>query len=148
MGLVHVDLQVANPADPRRSVTVRCLVDSGALYSVVPRTDLRRLGIAPYAAETFSLADGSEIRRKIGGALFRLGRRRGVAPVIFGERGDSALLGTTSLEAMGLMLDPIRRELRPTRLVLAQGVPAETGGQSTVGNTWRAGRDLNPRSDP
>ncbi len=80
---------------------------------MVPGALLRRLGIASHSTKTFALADGTEIRRKVGGAFFQLGRQRGVAPVIFGERGDSASLGTTSLEAMGLMLDPIRRELRP-----------------------------------
>lgn len=113
MGVTHVDVRVANPADPRRSVRVRCLVDSGAVYSLVPSHTLRELGIAPYETQAFTLADGTEIRRRVGGALFALGRQRGVAPVIFGQRGDSPLLGTTSLEAMRLMLDPLRRELLP-----------------------------------
>jgi hypothetical protein len=38
--------------------------------------------------------------------------------VIFGEKGDSTFLGTASLEALGLFLDPIRRELRPLPMVL------------------------------
>lgn len=43
---------------------------------------------------------------------------RAASPVIFGERGDSTLLGTVSLEALGFVLDPIRRELRPLPMVL------------------------------
>ena len=113
MGVTHVAVRVANPADPRRNLRVRCLVDSGAVYSLVPTSTLRKLGIAPYETQAFTLADGTEIRRKVGGALFALGRQRGGAPVIFGDRGDSSLLGTTALEAMRLMLDPIRRELLP-----------------------------------
>jgi hypothetical protein len=42
-----------------------------------------------------------------------------VADVIFGEEADSALLGATTLEALGLSLDPIRRELEPLPLILA-----------------------------
>jgi hypothetical protein len=38
--------------------------------------------------------------------------------VIFGEEGDATLLGALSLEALGLSLDPIRRELEPMDLVL------------------------------
>lgn len=45
MDLTHVTARVANPANPRRVATVRFLVDSGAIYSVVPGTLLRRLGI-------------------------------------------------------------------------------------------------------
>jgi hypothetical protein len=32
---------------------------------------------------------------------------RGASPVIFGERGDSTLLGAVTLEALGVILDPI-----------------------------------------
>jgi hypothetical protein len=38
---------------------------------------------------------------------------------IFGEKTDSTLLGTVFLEALGLALDPMKRELRPLPMVLA-----------------------------
>ena len=41
------------------------------------------------------------------------------APVIFGEK-DVFLLGATTLEALGMLLDPIRRELKPLPMVLMQ----------------------------
>ena len=40
------------------------------------------------------------------------------ADVIFGEDGDSNLMGATTLQALGLVLDPLRRELRPLPMVL------------------------------
>jgi hypothetical protein len=39
------------------------------------------------------------------------------APVVFGDKGIF-LLGATTIEAFGLILDPIRRELRPLPMVL------------------------------
>jgi len=39
-------------------------------------------------------------------------------PVIFGEERDSCLLGMVSLEALGYILDPLRRQLRPLPMVL------------------------------
>jgi hypothetical protein len=42
----------------------------------------------------------------------------GVADVIFGEEGDATLLGALTLEALGLAIDPIRRELTPVTLLL------------------------------
>jgi len=39
--------------------------------------------------------------------------------VIFGEKGDSVLVGSVSLEVLGLMLDPFKRELRPLPMLLA-----------------------------
>ena len=37
-------------------------------------------------------------------------------PVIFGEPGDAVLLGVVALEILGLVFDPLRRELRPAVL--------------------------------
>jgi predicted aspartyl protease len=93
-------------------------VDSGAVYSVVPGATLRRLGIQPHGSRSFILADGTEIKRKMGDAIFRVGRDSGTSPVIFGEKGDASLLGMVSLESLGLMLDPMKRELRPLPMVL------------------------------
>jgi hypothetical protein len=52
----------------------------------------------------------------------RLDGRQGASPVIFGEKGDHALLGAVTLESLGVLLDPLRRELRPLPLVLAAGI--------------------------
>ena len=95
------------------------MVDSGAVYSVVPTAVLRSVGIEPYATETFSLANGSRVKRKIGAALFEIEGRKGPSPVIFGRRGDVPLLGAVTLEATGLSLDPLRRRLRPLKLMIA-----------------------------
>lgn len=119
MGLTHVKLNIANPARPKRSIELSFLVDSGAIYSVIPSALLRKLGVRPHSKREFTLADGTEITRKIGDVLFRLDGRQGAAPVIFGEREDSVLLGVISLEALGMMLDPMKRELRPLPMVLA-----------------------------
>ncbi len=118
MGLTFIQATVRNPANPKRSARLKFLVDSGALYSVVPAATLRRLGIKPHSTRTFILADGTEIERKIGDATFVLDGVRGASPVIFGEAGDSTLLGTVSLESLGLSLDPIKRVLRPLPMVL------------------------------
>jgi aspartyl protease family protein len=118
-GLTTLTVEVGNPSAPEATEKVDLLVDSGAIYSVVPQPVLERLGIKPLATEEYRLADGSKITRKKGGALFRYGGRVGVADVIFGEPGDSQLLGALTLEALGLSLDPVRRELKPLPLILA-----------------------------
>jgi hypothetical protein len=80
---------------------------------------LRKLGVKPHSKRTFILADGSEITREIGDASFRMDGRQGASPVIFGEEDDSLLLDSVSLKTMGVMLDPMKRELRPLPMVLA-----------------------------
>ena len=45
-------------------------------------------------------------------------KKKGAAPVIFGEEGDEPLLGATTLESLGLVLDPFKRRLIPMRMLL------------------------------
>jgi clan AA aspartic protease len=119
MGLTVLELEVGNPANPDITEKVEFLIDSGAIYPVVPTPVLERLGIRPLAEQTFRLADGSKIIRKKGVAIFKYGEQIGGANVIFGEEGDYVLLGALTLEALGLALDPLRRELRPLPMILA-----------------------------
>jgi clan AA aspartic protease len=122
MGLTTLEIEVGNPANPQGTEKVEFLIDSGAIYSVVPTPILERLGIQPLTAQEFRLADGTKITRKKGIALFKFGDRIGGADVIFGEEGDSVLLGAFTLEALGLSLDPLRRELKPLPMILASVV--------------------------
>ena len=103
----------------RRKATVNLLIDSGAVYSLVPAATLRKLGTRSHRTVDFSLADGTTISRKVGDAYFEFQGEGGAAPVIFGEAGDKPLLGATTLESIGLMLDPFKRRLIPRRMMLA-----------------------------
>jgi predicted aspartyl protease len=120
MGLTFLEIEVGNPANPRVTKPVEFLVDSGVIYSVVPASVLRKLGIKPLTKEEFILANGEKIVRKKGIALFRYAGKVGGADVIFGEPKDSTLLGALTLEALGLMLDPLKRELKPLPMILAR----------------------------
>ncbi len=120
--LTVLKLEVGNPSVPETRIELEFLIDSGAIYSVVPLDVLRRLGIQPLTTQEFRLADGSTIRRRKGIALFKYGDRIGGADVIFGEEGDALLLGAFTLEALGLALDPLRRDLKPLPMILS-GAP-------------------------
>ena len=113
MGLTTVKANVANPVSPDRRVSVEFLVDSGAMYTLVSREVLEGLGIEPHSRREFVLANGEVVARDIGTAVFEYRGQRGDSLVIFGEEGDSPLLGATTVEGFGLILDPFRRELKP-----------------------------------
>ena len=119
MGLTFLKIGVANPSAPGKMESLDFLIDSGAIYSVVPAQVLNKLSIKPVTEQEFRLADGSTIVRKKGVALFRYGDRVGGSDVIFGEEGDSLLLGAFTLESLGLALDPLKRELKPLPMILA-----------------------------
>lgn len=118
MGLTFVKVKVGNPANGRRAEEVNCLVDSGAVYSLIPGRILRKLRIKRHSTREFVLANGDVIRRGLATATFEYEGRRGDSLVIVGEPGDDPLLGATTLEGFGLVLDPFRRELRPMTLPL------------------------------
>lgn len=118
MALTHLKILVSHPAQSKKSTDLNFLIDSGAVYSVIPKPILENLGIKPDEERTFTLANGQRIVRKLGGARFEYSGHRGHASVIFGEKGDSILLGATSLEAMGMALDPLKRRLMPLPMVL------------------------------
>ncbi|MCJ7578429.1 MAG: aspartyl protease family protein [candidate division Zixibacteria bacterium] len=120
MGLTVLEIDVGNPANHDVTENIEFLIDSGAIYSVVPTPILEKLGIRPLGEQEFRLANGEKIVRKKGGALFKYGDRIGGADVIFGEEGDSILLGAFTLEALGLSLDPLRRELKPLPMMLGR----------------------------
>ena len=128
MGLTHLAIDIASPARPEEFRTERFLIDSGAVYSVVQRTVLEDMGIEPHSSRTFTLANGDQIERPLGDALFRYKENRGAAPMIFGEPGDSNLLGVVTLEALGYVLDPLKRELRPLPMLLAALTTAPASG--------------------
>ena len=119
MGLTILEIEVGNPVNPEVTEKVDFLIDSGAIYSVVPTPVLEKLAIQPIAEEEFRLADGTKVIRKKGIALFQYGERVGGADVIFGEKGDHKLLGAFTLGALGFALDPLKRELKPLPMVLA-----------------------------
>jgi len=114
-----LEIEVGNPANPEVTEKLDFLIDSGAVYSVVPTPILEGLGIKPLSEQEFRLADGTKIMRKKGIALFKNRDKIGGADVISGEEGDSVLLGSFTLEALGLALDPLRRELKPLPMILA-----------------------------
>ncbi len=69
MGLTVLEIDVGNPADPDKTIPVEFLIDSGVVYSVVPKRTLKKLGIKPIAEEEFRLGNGTRIKRKKGGAV-------------------------------------------------------------------------------
>ncbi len=116
MGLVSV---IAKVSGPEGSVELEFLVDSGATYSLLPEAIWRKIGLKPKKEMSFSLADGSSMIRKISECLFEFGEDEAHTPVILGEGGDEALLGVITLENMGLILNPFKRQLQPMRMIMA-----------------------------
>ena len=118
MGLAFIEGTVTGPTGRQRQVSF--LVDSGALYSLLPSEVWQSLGLSPKRVVAFSLADGTRIERHVSECHVALAGQDGHTPVVLGEPGDNqALLGAVTLENLGLMLDPFKRILQPMQMRLA-----------------------------
>lgn len=117
MGFTYVEGTFTGPTG--NQATVELLVDSGAMYTVLPNEVWRALELSPERLERFRLADGTVIERQIAECRISLPQGERYTVVVLGEPGDAALLGVYTLEGLGLMLNPFTRELQPMRLMLA-----------------------------
>ena len=116
MGITYINGTVRGPAGSER---VDFLIDSGAMYSLLPHAVWRRLGLTANREERFALADGTRVSRPVSEWHFAVADRDGHAPVILGEPDDpEALLGVVTLENLGLVFDPFHRTLHPMRMLL------------------------------
>lgn len=120
MGLTHVKAKVFPSASSRKGRAVQFLVDSGAVYSVLPESVWKALSLKPTRKVDFTLADGTTISRFVAEASFELHDKRGTSPVVLGSKEDAPLMGMVTLEVLGLMINPLTRELLPMHLVLAR----------------------------
>ena len=110
MGFIHVNVDVANPAAPDVSESVRVLVDTGATLSILPEDILDRLGIRRIQKRRFR-GFGGTVTRDIGiVAMSYDGAESGVT-VVFGAEGDPPIMGVTALETLGFEVDPVDGKL-------------------------------------
>jgi clan AA aspartic protease len=111
MGLTYADLQLDNPF-LKRSMDVRALVDSDAVFMIVPEHVALQLGfdLGEVGTREVVLADGSHRAVPMVGPL----------RVHFGDRycdlsalvfGDEPLMGAVPMEMMDLVLHPATQTL-------------------------------------
>jgi len=117
VGLTFIDGVVDGPNG--KSAPVRFLVDSGATYTLLPLNIWHEIGLKSKRRHTFVLADGTQLERAISECHITPEQGDGHTPVILGESGDEAVLGTVTLEILGLVLNPFTRTLHPMRMMLA-----------------------------
>jgi predicted aspartyl protease len=119
MGITYVRARLRRPEGRGPTRSVRFLVDSGAIYSVLPEETWRALRLKPEREVEFTLADGTAIKRGVSECRFEIRGEAATSPVVLGEENDGALLGAVTLETLGFMLNPLTREILPMRMALS-----------------------------
>ena len=95
------------------------LVDTGSLYSWVPRSVLERLSIAPTDKRAFQMANGEVIQRDIAEPVIRIDERTVHSICVFADPTDLVLLGAYTFEGFALAVDPGNKRLVPMPMVPA-----------------------------
>ena len=116
MGITYIEGVATGPTG--KQVAVRFLVDSGVTYTLLAEKDWQKIELQPKRSVTFALADGSTVERQVSECYLSLPQGEGHTPVILGQPGDEPLLGTVTLEILGLVLNPFQRTLQPMRMLL------------------------------
>ena len=111
--------------------TVDALVDTGSIYTLIPRQLLDRLDVSPQFQREFETADGRIVERDLAIAMVRWDGDTMPTLVVFGGATDAVLLGAYTLEGFALAPDPVNR-----RLVRVRGL-AMGNVESTLRRTER-----------
>lgn len=110
MGTFRIAIEIGDP-EGQHWETMEALVDTGASYTLIPRSLLERLGVSGTFRHPFVLADGRQLECEVAETRVRLNGRTRTTLVIFGEEGAAPLLGADTLEGFGLAPDPVGRRL-------------------------------------
>jgi predicted aspartyl protease len=120
MGVFTVKVTVWNPRKPEIKIDLELLVDSSAIYTVLPANFLKSLEIEPTRSIKLRLADNRVIEKPLGEISIEIeGYRASATPVVFGDEGIY-LLGSVTLGQLGLRPDPVHKKLKPTEALLMQ----------------------------
>ena len=109
MGTFHVSIAIGDPQGQRWE-RVEALVDTGASYTTLPASLLRRLGVRPTERRRFRLADERTTDRDIGTTQVRIDGRTYPTIVVFGL-DNTFILGAVTLEEFALAVDPLGQRL-------------------------------------
>ena len=88
------------------------VVDTGATDCVVPASALHRAGVLPVEKMIYELADGSLHQYDVGLVQIEFMGSITAGRVVFGAEDIEPILGVTALESVGVIVDPVRKELR------------------------------------
>ncbi len=109
---VHATLR--NPDDRERAAAVvDFLVDTGAIYTMLPAEVVTRLGLPTPEQRAVEFANGQRDVWPLGEVRVRLADTERTTVFLAGPAGCRPLLGAVTLEEFGVAVDPNHQRLVP-----------------------------------
>lgn len=116
MGHVWIDVEILDQ-DKAKGKKVRGLVDTGATLTTLPQGLADELGIRPTSEDRIQTASGILTIKK-GRAVIRIENKEELQPVWISDIIDKVLIGSVTLETLGLRVNPITGRIEETPLLL------------------------------
>lgn len=111
MGLTHVAVRLLN-SDSKDTFNANFLVDTGAMDSMAPASDLKKIGLEPVGKRTYELASGELLEYEYGLVEMRFMDEVIGTHIVFGPDDIEPLLGVIALESAGFVVDPTTQTLK------------------------------------
>lgn len=118
LGYVRVKGVVANPIKRDLKMEIEFIADTGAIYTVIPRWVANRLGLEEVGKRRFKIASGEIMEYPVSEAYIVIEDRGATSLVVIGTEKMPTLLGVTTLELLGLQVDPVTGRLKPLELMI------------------------------
>ena len=112
MGLIRVPVSLRTLEGNGESYSADFLVDTGSTDTLVPASELRRLGVRVIDRRRYELADGGVREYEIGLARVELLDGMTAGRIVFGPDDTEPLLGMVMLESLGFTIDPVTQTLK------------------------------------
>jgi len=127
---IKVTTKISAFGDSRKSYEAVFLVDTGATDSIVPASELERIGVKKEGKMSYELADGTVKEYPFGLVRIEFMGETTAGRVIFGLPDAEPILGVTALESVGIMVDPTTKTLKrlpaiPLKMFLRRSAFAE-----------------------
>ena len=116
MGHVWVKTKVINPLTGAE-VEREALVDTGATFTVIPRSLYEKLSLKVVGEKDVETAKGIT-RLDESFAIVEIEGKRGLTPLLVSRDLKDMLVGVLTLESLGFKVDPTTGELKETRILL------------------------------
>ncbi len=114
MGLTRVPVKLARMGS-KHTYNANFLVDTGAMDSMAPASELRKIGIEPIGKRLYEFANGEVREYEHGLAQVSFMNETTWTDIIFGPDDTEPIIGVITLEIAGFVVDPKNERLRKLR---------------------------------
>lgn len=117
MGHIYVEAVFSNPEKPKLRVKARALVDTGASFTVLPKSIADKLGLDLLGKVSVKTAMGEQELDEVEARIGVTDRER-ITPSLVSEQLEFPLIGVVTLEILRLKVDPTTGRVEELPLLL------------------------------